>query len=200
MYVDEQRSLIRRGTPLWQVADYKKFTGSEKLRMRQGSPPSSYNGTMFADRKIVRLEDRLTEAFIRFEIWQLEAIERQKQWQLREEQRAREEERKKRALEAAKAQARIDYEADARWTHFRKLCQASEEATRQREFLRKARESIEALSDDERTAAIAYLREMEAAIDSRDPLTARELIVPDVKEPSSSDLEPFIQRLNSSAT
>lgn len=196
MYIDEQRRLIRQGTPLWKVSDFRKFTGSGKLRMRQGSPPSSYKGTMFADRKIVRLEDRLTEAFIRFEIWQLESIERQRQWRLREEERAREQERKKRALEAAKAQARIDYEADTRWKHFRELSHASEEATRQREFLRKARESVQTLPDDERTSAMGYLREMEAAIASHDPLTAPELIVPNVKEPDSSDLEPFIQRHN----
>ena len=158
----------------------------------EGSIPSVDADTQRA----LRGSTLLTEAFIRFEIWQLESIERQRQWRLREGERAREEERKKRALEAAKAQARIDYEADARWKHFQKLSQASEVAMRQREFLRKARESIKPLPDDERTSAIAYLREMEAAIESHDPLTAPGVIVPNVKEPSSSDLEPFIQHLN----
>lgn len=72
MYADEQERQIRRGTPAWQLAGYQEFTGNGKLRLRQGSPPSGYGSPTFGDRKIVRLEDRLTEVFVRFEVWRME--------------------------------------------------------------------------------------------------------------------------------
>lgn len=186
MYADEQERRIRRGTPAWQLAGYQEFTGNGKLRLRQGSPPSSYGSPTFGDRKIVRLEDRITEAFIRFEIWRLEEAHRR-------EQQALAKERKQLAWEAAMAQARIDYEVDAKWNHFRELSQTSEKVTRHRGFLERMHGAITGLPSLEQAAAREYLKEMEQVIDSLDATASPDLILPKLKEPSSSDLQPFMR-------
>lgn len=158
-----------------------------QLNLRQGDPPSSYGSTTFGDRKIVRLEDRLTEAFARFEIWRLEQAHRKEQWRLKEE-------RKRRAWEAAMAQARIDYVEHAKWEHFKELSSTGEKIVRHRQFLKRTREAIGQLPTEEQESSKEYLAEMEAVIDSLDPLASPELILPRIKKPKDSDLEPFLKR------
>jgi len=157
-----------------------------QLNLRQGSPPSLYGSPTFGDRKIVRLEDRLAEAFVRFEIWRLEQAHREEQWRL-------EAERKQRAWEAAMAQARIDYVEHAKWEHFKELSNTSEKITRHRQFLELAREATRSLPAERQDAAIEYLSEMASVIDSLDPLASPELVLPKLKKPKDSDLEPFLK-------
>ncbi|WP_140393332.1 hypothetical protein [Leucobacter sp. 7(1)] len=185
MYADEQRRRISKGTPAWQLAGYQEFTGSGKLRLRQGSPPSGYGNPTFGDRKIVRLEERITESFVRFEVWRLEEAHR-------EEQRRLEKECRHHAWEAAMAQARIDYVEHAKWEHFKELSQTSGKIDGHRRFLEHARLASEALPEVERQAAIEYLSEMEATIDAIDPLAMPKRLVPKIKKPRDSDLGPFL--------
>lgn len=91
------------------------------------------------------------------------------------------------------AQARIDYVEHAKWEHFKELSNTSEKIVRHRQFLERTRGAIEALPAEEQQAASEYLGEMEAVIDSLDPLASPELVLPKIKKPKDSDLEPFLK-------
>ncbi|MCS3427112.1 hypothetical protein [Leucobacter aridicollis] len=164
---------------------FEIWSSKGQLNMRQGDPPSSYGSTTFGDRKIVRLEDRLAEAFVRFEIWRLEQAYRKEQWRL-------EQERKQRAWEAAMAKARVAYVEHVKWEHFKGLSNTSGTIEQHRQFLELSRQAIDRLPEAERQVTADYLGEMEVVIDSLDPLVSPELFTPEIKEPKESELEPFL--------
>ena len=90
------------------------------------------------------------------------------------------------------AQTRVNYVEHTKWEHFKELSNSSEKIARHRQFLERSREAIQHLPADEQREAGEYLSEMEAAIDSLDPIASPELVLPKVKEPSNEDLRPFL--------
>lgn len=183
---DQRESRIRRGTPAWMLNGYAVFKGTGKLNMRQGAPPSSYGSPTFGDRKIVRLEDRITEAFIRFEMWQLEWVHRKEQWRI-------EKERRQRAWENAMANAKVAYAAQARWDYFMSLVKETERLERYEHFLERAKQQAESLPTEQRLIAVGFLSEVEERLRGNNPLLAPERLVPESKEPKPDDLEPFLR-------
>lgn len=157
-----------------------------KLNMRQGDPPSSYGSPVFGDRKIVRLEDRITEAFVRFEIRQLEWADRKERWRIEKKQR-------KLAWKAAMADAETAYAASARWKYFLSLVEEAEALERYERFLELARRSAEELPTEQRFIAAGFLSEIEEHIRERNPATSPERLVPKIKKPGPDDLKPFLR-------
>lgn len=184
---EECKRLESRGVPAWQFSRNRHYTGSGTLSLRIGTPERGYDNEVFKDGKIQRVETRLTDAFLQFELWLLQNAERAKAKELRKQ----EEERKE---QEAQVKARIDYVATFKKAHFAALMKISADAAKRRAFLNKALEAAKQLPEQDRGATLMYLREMEADIDSSDPLLKPEIINPGVPEPSDSELEPFLKK------
>lgn len=184
---EECKRLESRGVPAWQFSRNRHYTGSGTLSLRIGTPERGYDNEVFKDGKIQRVENRLTDAFFQFELRLLQNAEHVET----ERQRKHEEQRKE---QEAQVKARIDYVDTFKKAHFAALMKISADAAKQRTFLNKALEAAEQLPEQDRDATLMYLREMEAGIDSSDPLLNPEIINPGVPEPSDSELEPFLQK------
>lgn len=187
---DDRKRMEARGVPAWRYSKGRVFSGSNRLTLYLGKKDWTHSRSSFADAKIKRVESRLPDAFFEFELWLLQNIERAEAEKLREQEWLRKE-------EEAKGKAVIEYEATYKKAHFLALMQASVEIAKRRTFLSEALGVLEHLSEQDKEAALRYLREIEANLDASDPLLKPEMFLPKVPQPSASDLEPFLRKYRS---
>lgn len=184
-YSERYRS--RRKVPAWQSFRTTEFIPTGKLELIIEGRYTAYGGKHIKDTTKIKLEDRLSELFAAFDKYQLEA-----EWQEEQSQLAAEEQERRRLLAIERATEK--YYAQARWDHFAALVQRQEDTTRQRAFLTAAHERLSELDEPERSQTEKHLEQMRRQVDEGDPLATPSLLLPQIAEPSESDLEPFLKK------
>lgn len=176
----------KQRVPRWQEPRLTEFVPTGRLEVEISGPGISYDGEHFRDARSKTVEGKLPQLFVRIEECILEA-----EW--RQEQAALEAAERQRLHELAVARARQEYERDARWEHFKQLAEGQADVMRLRRFLSDAQEAMTHLPLERRDEARFFFDEVKARIDELDALTNVERLLPLVSEPTSSDLEKYLQ-------
>lgn len=173
--------------PSWLNRRGWEFISSGRLQLNQGTSLGGYGSDHLSDARGTMLEDKLSEAFVRFDTWMLEQAERRRLERLAEE-------RKQRNWEAAMANAKAEYFRVERWNYFASLVAETKQIREFKDFLQSAQSVAEGLPTEQRFAASGFLSEIDAALRDRDPLTSPERLVPIIQDPKSEDLKPYLGR------
>lgn len=178
-----------RRTPGWLARRQTEFISTGRLELTLLGPGTAYGGNVVRDAKRSTVEDRLSDFFAAIDAGILRA-------QATAEAARRREEERKRALAVATERARVRFRQHRQWEHFQKLARDARTLDERRSFLERAVAAAEGLPEEQRATTLAYLDEMRVLVDKVDPLASPELLVPDVPEPTASDLQPFMGGLN----
>lgn len=89
--------------------------------------------------------------------------------------------------------AKADYFEAERWKYFVALSEEDEKFRKYQAFLAEAKQAIEDLPSEERFAASGFLSEIEATLRERNPLTSPERFLPEISDPNSEDLKPYLR-------
>ena len=182
----EPRGWHERGRrAAWLDARRTEFVSTGVLELVVDGPGMAYSGTRYRDAKTIRLEEKLPRLFRAIEVQRLYA-----EW--REEERQREAADRQRRWEVAMAEARRQYESQARWDDFRRRTREWHELTEQRAFLAALRAVVSAYSGPSGTSWWGTSISRPRRLDEIDPLMHPESILPDVPDPKPDDLKPFL--------
>lgn len=184
-YTERYRS--KQKVPAWQSYRTTEFLPTGKLELVIDGRFSSYGGNHIKDIRKIKLEERLPELFAAFDRYQLQA-----EWQDEQNRIAAAEQERRRLLAIERATEK--YYAQARWDHFAALVQRQEDTTRQRAFLAAAHGRLGRLAEPERSQTKEHLEQLRKQVDEGDPLATPSLLLPQIAEPSESDLEPFMKK------
>ena len=171
--------------PAWVEARGWEFVSTGKLELIVNGPETPYNGAQYRDTITGSVEDKLPELFSSLEIYRLRTASK-------EQKRQREKEERHQRWETAMASAKEKYSEHVRWEHFKENSRTWSAIKQHRSFLDAARVAAESYTSGDRDAVLQQLDQAEQALKAIDPLRDLSRIVPEVPEPTSEDLKPFL--------
>lgn len=174
-----------KSTPRWISQRQTDFISTGRLELILDGPRTPYQGEHFRDVRSTTVEEKLPDVFARLDTYALEA-----EWA--EQEIIRKKAERQAQWESAMVKAKEDYARHARWDHFKTLAKTSEKLQGYRSFLESAETMATTLPTEAQASAVEYLDEMRETLDSLDPLTTPNLIVPAMIEPKPEDLKPFL--------
>lgn len=175
--------------PTWLTRRQTHFVSTGRLELTLNGPGTPYDGNTIRDAKRSTVEDRLPDLFAAFDTAILQANATEAAAKRHEEQRQRD-------WATARDNARFQFARTKRWEHFTSLAADAVAIDGYRQFLERAIAAVAGLPDGERAAALSYLEDMRSVIEELDPLASPTSIVPSVRDPSPTDLQPFMRGFN----
>lgn len=174
-----------RRRPAWLDARTWEFVGSGVLELVVEGPGMGYSGDRHRDAKTISVEAKLPRIFRAIEVHRLYA-----EW--RQQERQREGAERQRRWETAMVEARRRYDAQARWDEFQRRSRDWQAIAGHREFLAAVRGAVGGYRASEHDELVAHLDFAERRLDESDPSKHPELLLPEVPDPKSDDLRPFL--------
>lgn len=179
----EDRWELRGTRPQWILDRGYEFIPSGKLELIVDG--IRYGESRYRDSKRKTLEDQLPQVFRGFEITRRYAAVAK---ELESKKAAYEKRRRDKEAEVARGK----YLEAKRWEHFKELSERWRRLENHREFLHKAKIAAQALDSESQGEVSALLERAAETIDKLDPLKHPEQLRPKIKDPTHTDLQPYM--------